>query len=164
MIFVLLLIQSAVAQNMATCAPDKACCESLLEPMGAYAHSRVVRAIGVEGELTYHVDPTNPSLLVIEDLEVEPRGRGGGYSDAMLARALLENPGVNRVKGTFVGTNRERVLSELAKGRDCVHALLATPGARMRIRFGFTSVEEAICEPKAANGFGFFRLTLARPN
>lgn len=118
--------------------------------------------VGQLGRFEYSIDPKAPNRMNIDLVEVKARGRNRGLSEAMFARVLNAHPEVTEVKTFMMDLNSEIIKKRLRAGLDCELALLGSPAGLMRIKFGFTRLIRATCDPEGDGGRGTFTLIQGR--
>jgi hypothetical protein len=101
--------------------------------------------------------------LSIDSLSVVPAMRGNGYSEALFAQVLKENPQITKIVSTMSGTNEKALQHALTIPLDQSKEL--TPAYKSRMALGFTNIKLQYVERTLPDGSKQWRyeMTAKRP-
>lgn len=104
------------------------------------------------GMISYMV-PRDGTTLWINKSDTVERYRRNGVNEAVLARLLRENPGIQRIcTSQLAETNYDLVDAALRRTRDPESAIRETAAYKVRARLGFARIVPGTIRPKS---FGF---------
>lgn len=97
----------------------------------------------------------NTTMTVEKIVVYKSEHRKKGMSELLMANFLHRHPDTEKIMAGFKDDNQSVVHSFLEKGYSCQDALKQSPAYKMRVKFGFSKITFAQCDP-------FYSLTVTR--